>query len=239
LSVDLRATIRAARARRQEGGAVLIIVLMIMIVILGLGMMALWLTSGNLQVGGNMNLRTQALYAAEAGIERARAVLNAPTAPNVVSLLTGSNPTWDNVPTSVDATTGQPNGVGAIMMDSADALRNIPFPPASFARSSGSATNPTSAQMGTYTVWIRNDLAEVRRGRYTNDADGAVVVRSRGVASDGRTNVVLEVTMVPSALVTGNPPTTSAQTGQDCYAGKNACADSSSTQYGLVINFSN
>lgn len=225
---------RGKRARDQQSGAVLIIVLLVMVTLLGLGVMTLWLTNANLQVGGTMNQRTQALYVAEAGIERARAVLNGATAPALPTLLSGSTTGSDDVPTSVDVTTGLPNGVGAIMKDGTVALQNITFPPATFGRSAGTANAPTAATMGRYTVWIRNDLAELRQGMMTTDTNQAVVLRARGVASDGRTNVILEVTMVPSTLVGASPGTSGALITGDCVAGKNACDDNSSTQYGIV-----
>ena len=56
---------------------------------------------------------------------------------------------------------------------------------------------PTATQMGSYTVWIRNDLAESRRGAFTADANGSVVVRSQCMAPDGRTNATVEVTFIP------------------------------------------
>jgi hypothetical protein len=226
-----------ARAPRRDGerGAVLLVVLLVMLTLLGLGVMTLWLTSSNLQVGSAVNQRTQALYVAEAGLERARAVLNAPTAPVLNTLLAGATPGYDDVPTGLDAA-GYPNGVGAILRDGATSLRNVAFPPASFGRTAGTADSPTATTMGTYTVWIRNDLAELRQGAAFYAADGgnnAVVVRARGVAADGRTNVVLEATMVPTGAATATPGTVSAGLGNDCVSGKNACDDNSSTQYGI------
>lgn len=218
--------------RSSERGAVLVVVLLVMMTLLGLGVMTLWLTSANLQVGSTVNMRTQALYVAEAGLEKARGVLNAQVAPDVPALLTGATPGYDDVPTAVDAA-GYPNGVGAILRDGATPLRNITFPPNSFLRTSGNAESPISATMGTYTVWIRNDQTEIRLGNYTADANQSVVIRSRGVASDGRTNVVLEVTMLPTALVAAAPGGAGGGLGDDCVAGKNACDDNSSTQYGI------
>jgi hypothetical protein len=175
-----------------------------------------------------MNQRAQALYVAEAGLERARAVLNVPPpAPALPALLAGSNPTYDDVPQKLDDR-GQPLGVGAILNDGATPLRAISFPPASFERSTGTADNPTVAVMGTYTVWIRNDLGELRQGKWTTDDNNTVVVRSQGVANDGRTTVVLEVTMLPSSQAP-NPPAPTVASG--CFSGKNACDDNSSTQY--------
>jgi Tfp pilus assembly protein PilX len=225
---------RRRRGGRGERGAVLLVVLLVMLTLLGLGVMTLWLTSANLQVGSTVNQRTQALYVAEAGLERARAVLNAPTAPVLNTLLLGATPGYDDVPTGLDAN-GYPNGVGAILRDGATSLRNIAFPPASFARSSGTADNPIGATMGTYTVWIRNDLAELRQNFYAADGgNNTVTIRARGVAADGRTNVVLEATMVPSGAAIPTPGTATAGLGNDCVSGKNACDDNSSTQYGIT-----
>jgi Tfp pilus assembly protein PilX len=217
-----------------ERGAVLIVVMLIMLTLLGLGVMTLWLTSANLQMGGAMNLRTQALYVAEAGLEHARQIMNAQTAPNLDQLLAGSNATVDDVPTGVDGD-GYPNGVGAILVDGATPLRDISFPPASFNRSGGTVNNPVATTMGRYTVWIRNDLAEVRQARYTSDANQTVLIRARGVASDGRTNVVLEVTMVPTATVAATPSSSAGTPIETCIAGKNSCDDNSSTQYGVTF----
>src|SRR3954470_11869943 len=100
--------------RNAETGAVLITVLLVMLALLGLGVLALWMTSGNLQIGANSNLRNQALYVAEAGIEAVRNDLNAnPTRPISALLLGGKDAINDNVPTGVDAN-GNPNGIGAV-----------------------------------------------------------------------------------------------------------------------------
>lgn len=179
----------------------LMVVMFVMLGLLALGMTSLWLTSGNLQVAGNMSMRTQAFYCAEAGIERARAYLN--TAPFggasafLNTLLVGATPGADNVPTAIDGTTGRPNGVGAVLIDATGAMRNVAFPPDSFARGTGPSGAPESPRVGAYTVWIRNDTTECRRGACTVDSNGAVVLRSQCVAVDGRTTVVLEASFAP------------------------------------------
>jgi hypothetical protein len=186
--------------RRREGGAVLLIVLLIMMTLLCLGVTSVWLTGGNLQMSASMNLRSQALYCAQAGIERARAYLNtAPinaTSPFLTTILGGTGRAGDNIPTGLDAN-GQPNGVGAVMVDDTGALENVSYPPASFARTGISGGMPTATQMGTYTVWVRNDLAEMRQGAYLVDSNSSVVVRSQCLAPDGRTNATVEVTFIP------------------------------------------
>jgi Tfp pilus assembly protein PilX len=216
--------------RAPERGAVLLIVLLVMLAMLGVGITALFLSSGNLQVSANMNLRTQALYVAEAGLDRARGVLNAPPpAPVLSTLLAGSSGALDKVPTGVDST-GAPNGIGALLKEGTVTLRNVSFPPASFARSTGTVNNPTAATMGTYTVWIRNDLAEIRQASYTTDANDTVVIRSEGIANDGRTTVVLELTMIPSSRM---PASTGGGQAAPCFYGKNSCDDNSSTDYNV------
>ncbi len=223
--------------RRRDGGTVLVVVSLVMFALMGLGITAFWLTSGNLQVASNTNLRNQAFYVAEAGLERTRAILNNQST-NVNALLQGSNPGNDDVPTSVDATTGAPNGVGALVVDGTiatpETLRNIAFPPTSFARGTG-GSGPVSTTMGTYTVWIRNDTAECRIGRYVTDQNGAVLVRSRGVAPDGRTTVVLEVLMGPPTPPGAGGPPSGPPPPELCSSGKNACDDNGSTLQGIVV----
>jgi len=222
-----------AAGRDAEGGAVLLVILLLILGLLGLGITGLWLTSGNLQVQANTNLRAQALVVAEAGVERARAALNAGV--DVTVMLTGRTAGQDDVPTGVDAS-GRPNGAGAIFVDGAVTLLNVAFPPASFGRTGGSATAPTAVTMGTYTVWIRNDTAEIRQGRYTQDSNGTVLVRSRGLAADNLTSVVVEVALGATPAVPGAPGVAPGAPTILCVTGKNACDDNSSTVSGVVAN---
>jgi Tfp pilus assembly protein PilX len=228
--------IRRARPalRDRQRGAVLLIVLMLMVTLLGLGMTALWVTNGNLEVGGNINQRAQALYVAQAGMERARAILNA-TAPSTVSaLLKASGNLEDDVPTSLDAD-GLPAGAGAILLSGPTALRNIVYPPSTFGRTAGTASAPRSTVMGSYTVWVRNDTGECRLGKFLTDSNATVVVRSRGMAPDNRTSVVIEAVMGP---LPGGPDNGGTATYSPvlCNFGKNGCDDNSNTIGGLVAN---
>jgi hypothetical protein len=225
---------RPPARRHAESGSVLLLVMMLMISLFGLGMTALWLTSGNLQVGSNVNQRMQALYCAEAGIEQARAMLNAVPAPDMTALLTGTGNPGDDVPSKLDAA-GLPVGVGAILVDAGKPISNVAYPPASFARDKGTATAPIAVTMGTYTVWIRNDTAECRQGKYLTDGNGSVMIRARGLAPDNLTAVVIEVAMG------GTPTSPPAAAGAAyvpvlCNSGKNACDDNSSSIAGIVVN---
>lgn len=225
------------KRRHPDRGAVLITVLLVMLALLGLGVLALWMTSGNLQIGANANLRNQALYVAEAGIEAVRNDLNANPARPIAALLAGGKDvTNDNVPTGTGVdVNGQPNGIGAIywFLDNTT-MTNVAFPPNSFSRGVG-GPGVQSTTMGRYTVWIRNDTGELRQGKITQDDNNTVVVRSRGIAPDGRTQVVLEVTMGAGATpgCKGCPPGT-ATAPVLCNSGKNACDENSSVQAGIV-----
>ena len=100
----------------------------------------------------------------------------------------------DDVPAGLDAK-GVPVGVGSVLNDGTGPLVDIAYPPASFGRTGQN----TAALMGTYTVWVRNDTADARRGNFQTDTNGAVVIRSRCVAPDGRNNAVVELTFFPRA----------------------------------------
>ncbi|HEX3696624.1 MAG TPA: hypothetical protein VH374_14675 [Polyangia bacterium] len=220
--------------RNPQRGAVLIIVLMLMITLMGLGMLALWLTNGNLEVSGNINQRSQALYVAQAGVERARAILNT-TAPTLVSnMLKATGNPEDDVPTSLDAN-GNPVGAGAILIDGTTPVRSIVYPPASFGRTAGTVNAPRTLVMGSYTVWIRNDTGECRLGNYTTDSNGVVVVRARGLAPDNRTTVIIEAVMgpLPAGIDQNGSATYSPVL---CNFGKDGCDDNSNTIGGLVAN---
>jgi len=221
-------------SRDPQQGAVLVLVMMLMISLFGLGVTALWLTSGNMQIGTNVNQRLQALYCAEAGIERARALLNTNPAPDVSALLKGGGHAEDDIPSKLDGN-GLPIGVGAVLFDGATALSKVAFPPTSFKRDKGTASAPVSATMGTYTVWIRNDTAECRQAKYLADGNGSVVIRARGLAPDNLTTVVLEVAMGGTP---GGPTTTTTTSFAPvlCTSGKNSCDDNSSTASGVVVN---
>ena len=271
--------------RKTDKGAILMVVLIVMIALLGLGMTGLFLTSGSIQMNTNINLRNQALVVAEAGIERARGVLNNQTwVPPVPTMLMGSTTSADEVPVSAADCQGARRG--AILVDKITSncattptpasctLQNVTYPSldrtADLPAGTGGAGIGTIARatMGTYTVFIRQDQADCRMGNYTCEfvpvaagvidggagggggggtsgattctvpvgvpaPNGSLVIRSEGLASDGKTRVVLEVTMTPSqgAAKANNTPMSAL-----CAAGANGCDDNSSVQNGIVVN---
>jgi Tfp pilus assembly protein PilX len=268
--------------RKTDKGAILMVVLIVMIALLGLGMTGLFLTSGSIQMNTNINLRNQALVVAEAGIERARGVLNNQTTgwvPPIPTLLLGSTTSADEVPTNVADCQGAKRG--AILVDQITSgcatsptpanctLQNVPYPSLDRLADLPTSAGPVArSTMGKYTVFIRQDQADCRMGNYTCEyaaagtggadagagagggggtsgattctvptgvpaPNGSIVVRSEGVASDGRTRVVLEVTMTPSQ---GTAQATPTPMSALCAAGANGCDDNSSVQNGIVVN---
>jgi hypothetical protein len=220
--------------------------MLIMIVLFGLGMSGLFLTRSNVQMLANTNLRNEALYVAEAGLERARDILNSPVVPDLTALLGGAGHVpypADEIPNAVDSVYGLPVGRGAILTDGAGVpLWRVNYP-TSIAHSEAVPGNPSGLSaplMGIYSVFIRNDTAECRMGKFTVDGQAAggnqaVVIRSEGTANDGRTTVVLEMTM-------GVGPGGGGEQGAGgiaavlCNAGKNACDDNNSVQNNVVVS---
>jgi hypothetical protein len=195
----------------------------------------------------NTTLRNNALYVAEAGLERAADILNGPVTPDLSALLGGvghvPHPA-DEVPNALDPGTGMPVGRGAVLTDTSGVLLYQVSYPTSVAHAEafpGNSNGLINPLMGMYTVYIRNDIADCRMGRYTVDGaaaggNQAVVIRSEGTAIDGRTTVVLEVTMGPGNGANG-------QQGAGgiaavlCNAGKNSCDDNNSVQNNVVVNY--
>jgi len=252
--------------RRSDNGAVLMVVLIVMVALLGLGMTGLFLTSGSVQMNTNINLRNQALMVAEAGIERARGILNnSGWTPPLPTMLAGLNTSsGDEVPTSASDCQGA-SSRGAILVDqitpgcteeptpASCKLQDIIYQPIDRSADlpSSAGTVPAKA-MGQYTVYIRQDQGDCRMGNFTCDMapgaggsgacsapegapspNGAIIVRSEGVASDNRTRVVLEVTLVPS-----QGPNQAANTPLSalCAVGASGCDDNASVQSGIVVN---
>jgi hypothetical protein len=151
--------------------------------------------------------------------------------------------TADEIPNSLDSVYGLPVGRGAVLTDTSGApLLRVNYPTSVFHGEAVPGGNPDGlgvALMGAYTVYIRNDTAECRKGKFTVDGDAAggnkiVVIRSEGTAVDGRTTVVLEITM--GSGIGGGTSGAGGIAAVLCNAGKNACDDNNSVQNNVVIN---
>jgi hypothetical protein len=257
---------KAAKSRRQENrdrGAILMVVLIVMIALLGLGMTGLFLTSGSIQMSSNINLRNQALVVAEAGIERARVLLNNPAvSPNMPALL---RPAVSNPADELIENTNQCQGErrGAILIDNGIPLAGINYP--SVNRSSdlpgtgamGGSPPLVSSTMGQYTVYIRQDVRDCRMSNFYCDISpsGGIDAGAGGlaactpplpvVAPNGvvivRSEAVASDGRTRVALEVTMSPSQGTSLGPAaplsalCAAGVNGCDDNSATQGGLVV----
>jgi hypothetical protein len=268
-------------------GAILLVVLLVMVVLIGVGMTGLLLTSNSVQMSSNITMRNQALVVAEAGIERARQILNFIPASNpnwvpaIQTLLQGQNPSnGDEIPSSAEECSGlkPPSGTGtisqkrgAVLMDSVThgctsstpcKLSTVTYPQlVTYNETISGFGTSLRPNMGHYTVYIRQDQADCRMNNFTCEnsplpitsdggiadsgmtpctppvgaptPNGAIVVRSEGVASDERTRVVLEVTLAPAQSLSVQ---TNATLSSLCSSGANGCEDNSSVHNGLTVN---
>ena len=64
------------RSSFAEDGSAIILVLLVAVTLLGVGVVAMWAASTTSRLSGNINRRIEAMQAAEAGIQRARAIVN-------------------------------------------------------------------------------------------------------------------------------------------------------------------
>jgi len=206
--------------RQQQKGAVLIVVLLVLLALLGIGMTSMFLTSGATKMATNINLSNQARIVAEAGLERAREILFSTEPLPLPALLAGSGHPADDVPYNTNRCTGEAHG--AILVDYRTPAR-IPLAAVSYPTISRTADLPPATgqnvtpKLGTYTVYIRQDIRDCRMGNYTCDfvpdagsspygttncspspgqpsPNQYVVVEAIGVAVDGRSTDVVQAT---------------------------------------------
>ncbi|MCC6751342.1 MAG: pilus assembly PilX N-terminal domain-containing protein [Deltaproteobacteria bacterium] len=195
-----------ARRTASDSGSVLVLALLLTTIILGVGLTAAWMSSTSSRVSGNLGRRQEAFYAAQAGIERARAYLVANKS-GWASQLGGSTACGSN-------TRDLPTNKGRILCDNGTALSNVPV----IGSGTTTATKVSGLSKVTYSVWVRNDWesecglvqnAAASTANYADcdgngsadssdlataviDNDTRVVVRSEGVARDGLSYVALE-----------------------------------------------
>jgi Tfp pilus assembly protein PilX len=177
----------------RQSGSVLVLALLVTLVILGVGLVAMWLSSSGMKMSGNITRRQEAMYAAEAGLEHARAILQ-------------TNNAWGPL-ISTPCLSGEPpndytGGKGPVLCDGATALYN-------YSLLQGSSTTLSKAQLQsklTYTVFIRNDPEEVQSTLGSaspvsqwDDQDSRVVVRSEGRGRDGLSFFAVETVISRAA----------------------------------------
>ncbi len=179
-------------ARTSESGSVMILAMLVTLLIMGIGLTAMWLSSSKMKVSGNVARRQENLFIAETGLERARAIL------------ASTSVTWAKLLSNVTCGAKQDDigGKGKVLCEG-DLLGK---PMENVSLTEGSAiTGPGQADM-TYTIWIRNDDAEVANNLATGrpaqlDLDRRVVARVEATGRDQLSFFAVEAVL--SAPVVG------------------------------------
>ena len=193
------------RARAGERGITLLLTLVLIVAMLGMGFLAVYVSSSGIGLQTNISARQAAMNAAQAGLQHARLILAAVGTTNGYGtctngwtcVLQGRTHAKDDLPTS-----GNAKGVGAILYDGNNPIVDMPSP-------NGSSATTT---LGQYTVWVRNDLADVTVAMANAtpntallvDNNGIVVIRVVGKDKSGAAQVAIEAaaTKVTTASTT-------------------------------------
>jgi Tfp pilus assembly protein PilX len=188
--------LRASRvAAPNEAGSILVLALLVSLILLGAGLTIMWIASSGSKVAGNVTRRHEALTAAEAGLQRARAVLATLTGDDWNAVLKACH-SKDDAPSTTN-----PNGKGYVLCDRTQGTPAIVDWPV---LNAGSAvlTTPGAQNTGNmnYTLYIRNDEPEAGATYSQTDSDHRVVVRSEGKARDGVSQVVVEAVLVRATV---------------------------------------
>lgn len=174
-----------ARRRPRDEGSVLVLALMVTLIILAIGLTAMWLSSSGMKMSGNITRRQEALYAAETGLSHARHILKHSLKWGQLAM---------GCPTASPPQPNDPTGKGMVLCDDANTTplynRSVLY---------GSTSTKVKARWMDnlrYTVFIRNDAAEVAAGASLNDDhDRRVVIRSEGVGRDGLSFFAIEAVL--------------------------------------------
>jgi len=156
----------------NDSGAVLILIVMVSMIIFGFGVTALWQASTSMNSSASSTRRSEALFAAETGLERARLALET-LGPNkwyVGLRFSRCGATLDDQ---------SDNGKGAILCADDGSgtlvpLENIPVTPLNATAAADDNPNNPITQLSTYSVWVKNDEEEYR---YCDDPTTSTDVR--------------------------------------------------------------
>jgi hypothetical protein len=182
MCTSTRSVARRAVADRGADGAALLLAVLLSLLLLTMGLAALWYGSSATTVAARGTRRQEALGAAEAGVERARALLATASASAWTTLLAGCGDVA--LP-----------GKGHLLCDGGQPLQNQRVIEAG----SASAAKAAALDKVTFTLFLRNDPVEVAAGSPEADANGRVIVRSEGLARDGRSFAAVEVVVTRGA----------------------------------------
>jgi Tfp pilus assembly protein PilX len=202
------------RARRDERGSILVLALLVSLILLAFGLTVMWVASSAQRASTNISRRQEAMYAAEAGVEQARAILSGLNDWNGVL-------GWSSPNNWLCACPNSDQLRGCILRDGAGTcLQNmqvVDLGSASWAAQN--AADPTLKNYS-YTIWVRNDwedecdpttahpitncnadcywgdtLTGTGCGYTMHDINGRIVVLVEGVARDGLSSVRLQIVL--------------------------------------------
>jgi len=133
---------------------------MVSMIIFGFGVTALWQATTSMNTSASSTRRSEALFSAETGLERARLALET-LGPNkwYVGLQ------YNRCGATLDDQS--PGGKGAVLCaddgsGSLVPLENIPVTPINASAAADDNSNNPITQLSTYTVWVKNDEEEYR-----------------------------------------------------------------------------
>ncbi len=215
----------SGRRRERERGIALVVVMMVTVAVTTLGVTASWMASTHVRVSQNVTDRQNALYAAEAGLERAREILASSTnwgsdflAPTLIppgaAGANGANMTAPPLdPPSASAGNLKKKGrpmiktAGGTISTPSNWLYNVCYPCGTRCNTQGTSCcdNVCPGSSGRYSVWIRNNTAEIAQGVIDGDNDGLVIVHVEGYSADGVAKVTLEVGVAKGGATTASP----------------------------------
>lgn len=205
----------------REAGSVLVLALLVTLLILGIGLTAMWVSTSGTRISNNLTRRQEALYAAETGLDRGRAILRTFTAQ------------WQALLAGCGASMDDPADRGMILCDPTSGTPvALQLTPVIASGSASDTENPGMANIS-YSIFIRNDPFEyqwcngvVEPGetsdtgdcngdgsadasdvdlRRFGDMDRRVVLRVEGHGKDGVSQVAVEAVLSAGVTPVGSP----------------------------------
>lgn len=225
---------------RDEQGSVLLLALLVTLLILGIGLTAMWISTSGTKISSNLTRRQEALYAAETGLGRARALLR--QYPGL----------WPTFLAGCSATMDDPTNKGMVLCEPGGTPVALQLTPVVAAGSITDTQNPGMTNVR-YTIYVRNDPFEYQwcngitepgetadtgdcngdssadatdaNLRQFGDVDRRITVRVEGHGKDGLSQVAIEALI--SAGVTAAAAPGYAQKGGSSGGGASATPSAS------------
>jgi Tfp pilus assembly protein PilX len=186
----------------RERGSILVLAMLVTLLILGLGLTVMWVASSDTRVTVNITRRQEGLFAAEACLNRARAFLNteADWQP-VLDPANNCSATKDS-PGYSGTSTGAKGRVLCIPTLSGVALEDVQI-----TTGTTGLSNVTGSGNLRYTLWVRNDAAEVEWNNAQsparpvwNELDHRIIVRCEGSGRDALSYFAIEAVIAKAIL---------------------------------------